>query len=238
VRKVRKKIVKGELTLEELEAVVSSCEEKDAIGEIYWKFCATAKAKAEIESWKKPDGASSKASSRSKEDVREPNPDADDDKEEARASSESESSEEEDDANDSPPPIFIKKRPVVRKPPEGYADIEFDACSDTSSLAGDEDDDTDDEEDCMTDTSSVYGYYRGDRTPDVKDSEYDEDRRWNLSEWKQSQELDDETDWETKPVRIPARELAAMKVDDDEKTKVYMQMRIEQLLLEKPPSNC
>jgi hypothetical protein len=46
--------------------------------------------------------------------------------------------------------------------------------------------------------------------------------------------LDDESDWERKPIQIPARELAALAVHDDEKTKSYMQMRTEQLLLEQP----
>ncbi|KAL2285927.1 hypothetical protein FJTKL_07419 [Diaporthe vaccinii] len=205
----------------------------------------TPEREAEIISWNKTDGASSKASSPSKEDVHEPSPNSENDKDEARTSSESESSEEKDDADDSPPsPIIIRKKPVVRRPLEGYEDIELDACSDTSSIAGDEDnmgdENMDDDEEIMTDASSVYGYYGGDRTPDVEDPEYDEDRRWKLSEWKLSdewklsQELDDESDWETKPIKIPDRERAGLALDDHENTEAYMQMRTGQLLLEQP----
>ena len=209
--KLERKIANGELTLEQLEGAISSYErDGDVAWDMHYEFCLTAEEKAVrarvLKSFRAP---SENGSSSEKEDVREPSPDPEYDNDEAWRESKSQASDEENDADEEGSqidsnevdelwkdsglsrPVPVKAKPVVRRPPEGYAPIELEACSDTSSLPGNDDDEADEEEGGMTDASSLIGNEREIR---LRDPEYDNDRRWKVSERLQSEEADGGSD--------------------------------------------
>ncbi|KAH8744489.1 hypothetical protein F5883DRAFT_589701 [Diaporthe sp. PMI_573] len=220
VLKVEKEIKKGNLTLEELGAAISTCEwDGDVAWEMKWRFCVSAKQKAEhAKKWKSFQKPVSKKKKKKTKEVCEPNPDPDPEHDE----SENEVKKESGLTRWIPP----KPKPVALRPPKGYATIKLQAWRDTSPLPKVTDDEVDEDDKTSDDFSDFSD--ESDKTPDL---EYDNDKRWRASEWAQSESesSDPEADEETCPP-ITADEMAALGIlDDEEDTGEKKEIKAEPL---------